>query len=60
MTDHVDSARRFLQLHTSESPLLLPNPWDLGSARLLAGWGLRPSLRPAVASPHHLADSTAT
>lgn len=41
MTDHVDPARGFLELHTSESPLLLPNPWDLGSARLLASLGFK-------------------
>jgi 2-methylisocitrate lyase-like PEP mutase family enzyme len=33
MDDDADTARRFLELHTSERPLLLPNPWDLGSAR---------------------------
>src|SRR5947209_20519700 len=41
MTDHVDPSRGFLELHTSESPLLLPNPWDLGSARLLAWLGFK-------------------
>ena len=41
MTDHVDTARHFLELHTSERPLLLPNPWDLGSARLLAWLGFK-------------------
>jgi len=34
-----DSARRFLALHTRARPLLLPNPWDAGSARLLASLG---------------------
>ena len=41
MSDRVDIARRFLELHTSEHPLLLPNPWDLGSARLLASLGFK-------------------
>src|SRR5262249_345288 len=41
MTDHADTAHRFLELHTSERPLLLPNPWDLGSARLPAWLGFR-------------------
>ncbi|HEX4655890.1 MAG TPA: isocitrate lyase/phosphoenolpyruvate mutase family protein [Streptosporangiaceae bacterium] len=31
-----DPASRFLALHRPGQPLLLPNPWDLGSARLLA------------------------
>src|SRR5436305_4936356 len=35
------TARHFLDLHTSERPLLLPNPWDLGSASLLAWLGFK-------------------
>jgi 2-methylisocitrate lyase-like PEP mutase family enzyme len=34
-----DRAAEFLALHVPGSPLLLPNPWDAGSARLLAGMG---------------------
>jgi hypothetical protein len=41
MTDHADKARRFLELHRSEHPLLLPNPWDRGSALLLASLGFQ-------------------
>ncbi len=41
MTGQADAARRFLELHTSETPLLLPNPWDLGSAKLLAWLGFK-------------------
>jgi 2-methylisocitrate lyase-like PEP mutase family enzyme len=32
-------ADRFLALHRPGTPLLLPNPWDVGSARLLASLG---------------------
>ncbi|HZV73784.1 MAG TPA: isocitrate lyase/phosphoenolpyruvate mutase family protein [Conexibacter sp.] len=32
-------AERFLELHRRGAPLLLPNPWDVGSARLLASLG---------------------
>ncbi len=32
-------AARFAALHRGESPLLLPNPWDSGSARLLESLG---------------------
>ena len=32
-------ADRFLALHHSGSPLLMPNPWDVGSARALATLG---------------------
>jgi 2-methylisocitrate lyase-like PEP mutase family enzyme len=36
-----DRAGDFLALHVPGTPLLLPNPWDVGSARLLAGMGFR-------------------
>jgi 2-methylisocitrate lyase-like PEP mutase family enzyme len=32
-------ADRFLDLHVPGAPLLMPNPWDAGSARLLASLG---------------------
>lgn len=41
MLDHAAIARLFLELHHTERPLLLPNPWDVGSARLLAHLGFR-------------------
>jgi len=34
-----DLAERFLALHRPDPPLLIPNPWDAGSARLLASLG---------------------
>jgi 2-methylisocitrate lyase-like PEP mutase family enzyme len=34
-----DRAARFLQLHAGAQPLLIPNPWDAGSARLLVSLG---------------------
>jgi 2-methylisocitrate lyase-like PEP mutase family enzyme len=39
MPDQAELARRFLDLHAAERPLLLPNPWDVGSAKLLASLG---------------------
>jgi 2-methylisocitrate lyase-like PEP mutase family enzyme len=39
MIEHAEKARRFLALHQEDRPLLLPNPWDRGSARLLASLG---------------------
>jgi 2-methylisocitrate lyase-like PEP mutase family enzyme len=39
MTTQADQAQRFLALHRAAEPLLMPNPWDLGSARLLASLG---------------------
>lgn len=41
MNDPAAQARHFIELHHSERPLLLPNPWDLGSAKLLASLGFK-------------------
>jgi 2-methylisocitrate lyase-like PEP mutase family enzyme len=38
-TGQAEKAERFLALHRGETPLLMPNPWDAGSARLLASLG---------------------
>src|SRR5215467_1019701 len=34
-----EKAERFLSLHAGDQPLLMPNPWDRGSARLLESLG---------------------
>jgi len=39
MTSQAEQAARFLALHTPGQPLLMPNAWDVGSARLLASLG---------------------
>lgn len=39
MTSQKEKAERFLDLHRPGAPLLLPNPWDAGSARVLASLG---------------------
>ena len=39
MSEQADHVRRFIELHHGERPLLLPNPWDRGSAKLLASLG---------------------
>lgn len=41
MTTQAEKAARFLNLHRPGDPLLLPNPWDQGSAKLLASLGFR-------------------
>lgn len=41
MSEQADRAERFLALHDGEEPLLLPNPWDPGSAKLLASLGFQ-------------------
>src|SRR3982074_53234 len=40
MTQQTDRCRTFRQLHESGC-FIVPNPWDLGSARLLAQLGFR-------------------
>jgi 2-methylisocitrate lyase-like PEP mutase family enzyme len=40
-TAQSELAERFLELHRHGQPLLLPNPWDRGSARLLASLGFQ-------------------
>jgi 2-methylisocitrate lyase-like PEP mutase family enzyme len=39
MAVRAEIAERFRELHRPGRPLLLPNPWDIGSARLLASLG---------------------
>jgi 2-methylisocitrate lyase-like PEP mutase family enzyme len=39
MTESADRARRFAALHDRSEPLLLPNPWDAGTARILESLG---------------------
>jgi 2-methylisocitrate lyase-like PEP mutase family enzyme len=39
MPTQTETADRFLALHHGDSPLLIPNPWDAGSAKLLKSIG---------------------
>ena len=39
MATQQDKAAQFLELHHKGGPLLMPNPWDEGSAKLLASLG---------------------
>lgn len=39
MPTQADKATRFRALHEGPVPFLMPNPWDAGSARILAGLG---------------------
>jgi 2-methylisocitrate lyase-like PEP mutase family enzyme len=41
MVTQADKARTFHALHRPGEPLLLPNPWDIGSAKLLASLGFQ-------------------
>jgi 2-methylisocitrate lyase-like PEP mutase family enzyme len=39
MPTQTEKAERFVALHRGDQPLLMPNPWDRGSAKLLAHLG---------------------
>jgi 2-methylisocitrate lyase-like PEP mutase family enzyme len=39
MSGQRELAERFLALHRPDPPLLMPNPWDPGSAKLLRSLG---------------------
>ncbi len=39
VTSQTELAGRFLALHQGPEPLLIPNPWDVGSARVLVSLG---------------------
>jgi 2-methylisocitrate lyase-like PEP mutase family enzyme len=39
MTSETDRCAAFLALHRGDSPLVMPNPWDVGTAKLLASLG---------------------
>lgn len=41
MANDDDKAARFLALHSGPTPLLIPNPWDAGSARVLESMGFQ-------------------
>ncbi len=41
MSTQAEKAARFLELHRGETPLLLANAWDVGSAKLLASAGFQ-------------------
>src|SRR4051812_24016274 len=41
MPDANGMTERFRALHDGDTPLLLPNPWDVGSAKLLASLGFQ-------------------
>src|SRR3989449_8974213 len=40
-TSQSDKAARFRALHRGPGAFLIPNPWDAGSARILAGLGFQ-------------------
>ncbi len=45
-----DKAARFHALHNGQTAFVLPNPWDVGSARILAGLGFQALATSSAAS----------
>lgn len=45
-----EKAARFRALHEGPAPFVIPNPWDVGSARLLAGLGFHALATSSAAS----------
>src|SRR6202161_1380210 len=45
-----EKAARFRALHDGPSAFVIPNPWDIGSARLLAGLGFQALATSSAAS----------
>jgi 2-methylisocitrate lyase-like PEP mutase family enzyme len=41
MATQAEKAHRFAQLHRGATPLLIPNPWDAGSAKVLVALGFQ-------------------
>ena len=41
MTSILEKRAAFLALHRPGAPFIIPNPWDIGSARILAGLGFK-------------------
>jgi 2-methylisocitrate lyase-like PEP mutase family enzyme len=41
MATQKEKADRFRKLHDDPGPFVIPNPWDVGSARILAGLGFQ-------------------
>lgn len=46
----IEKANRFRKLHDSPGAFILPNPWDAGSARVLAGLGFKALATSSAAS----------
>lgn len=45
-----EKAARFLALHQGPSAFVIPNPWDVASARILAGFGFQALATSSAAS----------
>ncbi len=46
----IEKAQRFRALHEGSGAFVIPNPWDIGSARILAGLGFKALATSSAAS----------
>ncbi|MBC8451871.1 MAG: isocitrate lyase/phosphoenolpyruvate mutase family protein [Rhodospirillaceae bacterium] len=60
MSDQMRKAEAFRALHTREEPLLLPNPWDAGSAKLMASLGFEALATTSLGASSMLGTTIAT
>lgn len=54
MTTQKERAEKFRELHEREGAFVIPNPWDVGSARLLAGLGFEALATTSAGFAHSL------
>ena len=59
MSTQQQKAEAFLAAHHGDAPLLLANAWDVGSAKVLAGWDSARRRRRAVDTRARSAGATA-
>src|SRR5947208_13301974 len=57
MVTQQDKAGRFRRLHEGPGAFVLPNPWDVGAARILAGLGFQTLATSSAASASALGRS---
>lgn len=60
MTDQLSKANAFKALHEKQEPFLIPNPWDVGSAKLLRGLGFDALATTSAGACFTLGTTTAT
>lgn len=59
MTDQLTKAHKFRELHERNEPFLIPNPWDAGSAKLLASLGYEALATTSAGASFSLGTTTA-
>lgn len=60
MSDQLAKAQIFASLHSKDSPLLMPNPWDIGSTRILQSMGFQALATTSLGVANHLGSKSAS